>query len=92
MDVTVRLPTTLRRFAFNLDELTVQDVSTVGGAVSRLVEQYPRLQSRLVASDGRLFSYIGVFLNSHDIRHLQQEATPVQTGDTITLIPAMAGG
>ena len=92
MGVTVKLPSTLRRFAFNLDQVTVENANTVLDALKRVVEEHPRLHSRLFANDGQFFSFVSVFVNSQDIRNLQREATPVKAGDTITLIPAIAGG
>lgn len=92
MSITVQIPGSMRRFTANLDHVDVADAATVGAALQGLVAQHPPLRSTLFTSDGQLFSFVGIFLNSQDIRHLQKEATTVQPGDRITLLPAVAGG
>ncbi len=53
---------------------------------------YPGLESQLLAPDGDLNRFVNAFLNDTDIRHLQALDTPVGEGDTLVLLPAMAGG
>lgn len=92
MSIDVQIPSSLRRFTGNEETVRVADACTVAQAVQRLVEQHPALRRNLLTDDGRLYAFVGVFLNSRDIRQLQHADTPVAAGDRITLLPAMAGG
>jgi molybdopterin converting factor small subunit len=89
--VTIRIPTSLRSFTKNKDEVRVEGV-TVGEALTNLEKACPGIGSRLLDDKGAVRRYVNVFLNDEDIRFLGELATPVVEGDRITLIPAIAGG
>ncbi len=89
--VTVKIPTPLRSFAQGLGEISL-DGATVGAAVQTLAETYPGLKKHLFGPDGRLRSFVTVYLNEEDVRYLQREQTPVKDGDVVALVPAIAGG
>jgi adenylyltransferase/sulfurtransferase len=91
MSATVRIPTPLRAFTGGQDEVVVHG-ETVGEVLTGLVEQYPTLRRHLYADDGRLRNFVNAYLNEHDIRHLQGQGTPVAPGDSVTLVPSIAGG
>ena len=57
-----------------------------------LVEKYPDLRSQIYSEQGKLRNFVNVYLNDEDVRYLQKGATPVSEGDTISIIPAIAGG
>ena len=65
---------------------------TVREVVTELVSLHPGLESQLLAPDGDLNRFVNAFLNDTDVRHLQALDTPVGETDTLTLLPAMAGG
>ncbi|MGZ3586190.1 MAG: ubiquitin-like small modifier protein 1 [Candidatus Limnocylindrales bacterium] len=88
---TVRIPPVLRAQAGDQKAVDVGG-TTVGAVLEGLVERYPGLRGQLLASDGELHRFVNVYLNDQDVRYLQALATPVGERDTITVLPAMAGG
>ncbi len=88
---TVRIPPTLRVATGGAKQVDVPG-GTVREVVAGLVALYPALGSQLLAPDGDLNRFVNAFLNDTDIRHLGALDTPVGDGDTLVLLPAMAGG
>jgi molybdopterin synthase sulfur carrier subunit len=88
---TVRIPPTLRPATGGAKQVDVPG-GTVREVVAGLVAAYPSLESQLLAPDGDLNRFVNAFLNDTDIRHLEALDTPVAEGDTLLLLPAMAGG
>jgi molybdopterin/thiamine biosynthesis adenylyltransferase/rhodanese-related sulfurtransferase/molybdopterin converting factor small subunit len=91
MGVTIQIPTPLRRFTGEKVEVEVEG-ATVEAALSHLTEQFPALRRHLYADDGALRSFVNIFLNDEDVRRLQSGQTPLKTGDTLFIIPSIAGG
>ena len=91
MPTTIYVPTPLRQFTDARDTVQV-DVATVGEALAALTTQYPGLKQHLYTDQGKLRHFVNVYVNDDDIRYLEREATPLKEGDTISLIPAVAGG
>ena len=91
MSVTIQIPTPLRRFTGEQGEVEV-DGATVGDALSDLTQRFPTLRRHLYTDDGALRSFVNVFLNDEDVRHLQAQGTPLAAGDTLLIIPSIAGG
>ncbi|MBI4544869.1 MAG: molybdopterin-synthase adenylyltransferase MoeB [Gemmatimonadetes bacterium] len=91
MNTTIRIPTPLRTYTGSTTEVAV-DAATVGDALRRLTEHWPQLRRHLYADDGRLRSFVNVYLNEEDVRYLQGPDTAVREGDTITILPSIAGG
>ena len=89
--VTVLVPTALRRFAAHQSVLEVR-ASNAGEALREIGRRYPQLHSQLFAADNSLRRFINVFVNSRNIRELQQEQTALVDLDTVTILPAIAGG
>lgn len=87
----VRIPPVLRAQAGNQKQIEVTG-ATVGEALQSLIGQFPSLRDQLLTADGELNRFVNVYLNSRDVRYEQELATPVNTTDTIVLLPAMAGG
>jgi len=88
---TVRIPPTLRTSTGGAKQVEVAG-GTVREVVTSLVTAYPALGSQILAADGDLNRFVNAFLNDTDVRHLQALETPVGEGDTLVLLPAMAGG
>ena len=88
---TVRIPPTLRASTGGEKLVTVPG-GTVREVIAGLVAAHPALGSQLIAQDGDLNRFVNAFLNDTDVRHLQALETPVAEGDTLVLLPAMAGG
>lgn len=91
MSVTVQIPTPLRRFTADHGEVEVEG-GTVGEAMRALTARFPALERQLYSDDGALRSFVNLFLNDEDVRHLARENTPIAAGDTLSIIPSIAGG
>src|SRR6059036_1211098 len=89
--VRVIIPTALRQYAANHDAVEVEAAS-VEQALGDLVSQFDQLRRHLYAEDGRLRNFVNVYVNEEDIRYLQKDATPLKSGDTISIVPSIAGG
>lgn len=88
---TIHVPTPLRAYTGGAATLSVQG-HTVGEALSALTAAHPGLQKHLRDADGKLRSFVNVYVGDEDIRYLQQEQTPVADGTEITIVPSIAGG
>ena len=91
MSVAVRLPTILRPAAGG-NAIVQADGASVGEVFDDLVRQHPALREQLVGADGALHRHLNVFLNDDDIRYLGKLDAKVGDADTVTLMPAVAGG
>src|SRR5215467_12930041 len=87
----IHIPTPLRQYVGKQASVDVQG-STVGEAMNALVAQHPDLRKHLYTDDGKLRSFVNVYVNDEDIRYLQKEATPLKDGDTVSIVPSIAGG
>ena len=87
---TIRIPTPLRPYADNNASISVEG-ETAGAALEQLTEDYPQLRQHLFEGD-QLRSFVNVYLNEEDIRYLDGEQTTVDEGDTLMIIPSIAGG
>ena len=91
MAVKVMIPTPLRVYTGKRDSTEVS-AGTVGEALSGLTTQFGDLRKHLFTEDGKLRSFVNVYVNDEDIRYLAKEATPTKDGDTISIVPSIAGG
>lgn len=91
MPVQVRVPTPLRGLTGNQAKVTASG-SNVREVLGDLDRQFPGLRQNLYEEGGALRSFINVYVNDDDIRHLDGESTRVQDGDEISIMPAIAGG
>lgn len=91
MTVSVQIPTALRAYTDGLASVPVAG-STAGEALDALTTSYPTLAKHLRTDDGKLRSFVNVYLNDEDIRFLQKESTAVADGDTLIIVPSIAGG
>ena len=88
---TINIPTPLRPFTDKRESVEVSG-ATVGELLSDLTKKYEGLRKHLYADDGRLRNFVNVYLNDEDIRYLQREQTPVKPGDSLSIVPSVAGG
>ncbi len=88
---TVKIPPVLRSQTGGDSEVTVGGAD-VGEVLRGLASQHPGTDKQLFASDGELNRYVNIYLNDEDVRVLDGLATSVGDGDTIVILPAMAGG
>ncbi len=91
MEVTIIIPTALRQYADGRTKLAVE-AQTVGEALLRLTDACPALQRHLYNEQNRLRSFVNIYLNDEDIRHTEGSETTLKDGDTIMIVPSIAGG
>ena len=91
MPVTVKIPTQLRSVTAGEAE-TVAEGGTVGEVLESLYSSHEELRGRIAGEDGELRRFVNVYLGGEDIRFLDGLDTPVEDGDEVTILPAVAGG
>ena len=87
----VLIPTPLRQFAGKQDSVELAG-TTVGEVLGSLTGQFAELRRHLYNDEGKLRSFVNVYLNDEDIRYLGKDATPAADSDTVSLVPSIAGG
>jgi adenylyltransferase/sulfurtransferase len=87
----ILIPTPLRQFTGKQDSVTAAG-ATVGDVLSALTTQFPDLRKQIFNDEGKLRSFVNVYLNDEDIRYLDKTATAVSDADTLSLVPSIAGG
>ena len=87
----ILIPTPLRSYAGGQSAVEVR-AATVGEAVQALLSSHPDLRKHLYNEQGRLRAFVNLYLNEDDVRYLQHEQTPVADGDTLSIVPSIAGG
>jgi MoaD family protein len=91
MGVKVIIPTPLRPYTGKQESVELQAV-TVGEALAALTTKFGDLKKHLFADDGRLRSFVNVYVNDEDIRYLEKDQTRLKEGDTVSIVPSIAGG
>jgi adenylyltransferase/sulfurtransferase len=91
MAVKVMIPTPLRPHAGGRAAAEFP-AKTVAEALGQLTTEFAELRRHLFTEDGKLRSFVNVYVNGEDIRYLAQENTPTRDGDTVNIIPSIAGG
>ena len=91
MSVHVRIPTPLRRFTGEAEEVSVN-----GGTVAALVkdqeQRHPGIKERICDDEGKVRRFVNIFVNGDDIRFLDNLDTALKDGDEVSIVPAIAGG
>src|SRR5580765_6732394 len=91
MATRILIPTPLRPYTDKKDAVDAQG-ATVGELLADLTTKHAGLKAHLYNEQGKLRSFVNVYLNDEDIRYLQKEQTTVKPGDTLSIIPSVAGG
>ena len=87
----IHIPTPLRSYTSGLETVSVPG-ATVDAVFQQLTITYPDLKQHLFTPEGKLRSFVNVYLNDDDIRYLDKLDTKIGEGDTISILPAVAGG
>ena len=91
MPVDVRLPTVLRQYAGG--QATVQaNGETLREVLEDLVKQFPQLRGQVITDDGTLHKFVNIYVNDDDVRYLDKLETKLAGDETISILPAVAGG
>jgi len=91
MAVTITIPTPLRKYAGNKSEIKVE-AATAGEALRLLAADHEALRAHLYTDQNALRNFVNIYVNEQDIRHGDGPETRVKDGDTIMIVPAIAGG
>jgi len=91
MAVKVLIPTPLRQFTGKQSSIECS-AATVGEALGSLTGTFSELRKHLFTDEGKIRSFVNVYLNDEDIRFLEKENTRTKDGDTISIVPSIAGG
>ena len=91
MPIKIRIPTPLRAFTAGQDTAEVAG-NTVGEVLTALINRYQGMDKRLFKQPGELNRFVNVYLNDEDIRFLDNLNTPIKESDTLSIVPAIAGG
>jgi molybdopterin synthase sulfur carrier subunit len=91
MSIRVQIPGPMRPLTGGAREVEVE-AADVAGLIAALESRHRGVRDRLVDESGALRRHVRVFVNDEDVRALQQEATPLQPGDRVAIVPAIAGG
>ena len=92
MAVTVRIPTQLRTLTRGANRVEVAAAGTVGGALQALEASHPGFAERLLDDQGQVRRYVNLFVDDDDIRFEEGLSTPIGDGQTLSIVPAVAGG
>jgi molybdopterin converting factor small subunit len=87
----ILIPTPLRQFAEKHDSVELEG-TTVGEVLTALTTKFPDLRKQLFNDEGKMRSFVNVYLNDEDVRYLKKDATAVASGDTLSIVPSIAGG
>src|ERR1700675_3330900 len=91
MATKILIPTPLRPYTDKKDAVDA-DGSTVGELLADLTRKHAGLKADLYNDQGKLRSFVNIYVNDEDIRYLEKEQTPVKGDDTVSIIPSVAGG
>ena len=91
MSVTVRIPTPLRKYTGDQADVEIPG-KTAGELIDNLEAKHPGIKAQLVDESGQIRRFVNVYVNEEDIRFLEGSDTPLKDGDSVTIVPAIAGG
>lgn len=91
MAVTILIPTVLRSHTADQAAVSVEGL-TAGDALKQLVSKHPGLKTHIFTENGKIRSFVNVFVNEDDIRQKGEMKAPVKSGDEISIVPSIAGG
>lgn len=91
MSIRVQVPAPLRSLTGGADEVQVE-AADVGALVEALEARHKGMKDRLCDASGELRAYVRVFVNEEDVRFLDGKKTSLKAGDTVAIVPAIAGG
>ena len=87
----ILIPTALRQFTGQQDAVEVSG-NTVGEVLQRLTAKFPDVRKNLFNEQGKLRSFVNVYVNDEDVRYLDKDATKIAANDTVSIVPSIAGG
>jgi molybdopterin synthase sulfur carrier subunit len=91
MSIKVRIPAPLRGLTNNLD-IVAAEGGTLGDCIDGLEASYPGLKDRICDEGGEIRRFVNVYINGEDVRFLSGLSSSLNTGDEVSIVPAVAGG
>ena len=91
MAVQVLIPTPLQKFTNDEASVTLK-ASSIDALIDALDGRFPGFKGRLCDENGKLRRFLNIYVNSEDIRFLDNQSTPLSPGDEVSIVPAVAGG
>ena len=91
MSVKIIIPTALRQYAENRDSVKLSG-QNIGELLDNLMQKFPDIKKHLSTEDGKIRTFVNVYVNDDDIRYLENSETQLKEGDVISIIPSVAGG
>jgi molybdopterin synthase sulfur carrier subunit len=91
VEVEVRIPAMLRKLTGG-DAAVTAEGDTVGEVIDFLDGRYAGIRAELIADDGQIHRFVNIYLNDEDIRFIEKLETVITEGDTLSILPAVAGG
>jgi len=91
MGIKVRIPGPLRKLTNELDQVEIT-ATNIGELIDLLEQEYNGMKDRLCDEDGELRYFVNIYLNGEDIRFIEGLNTPTESGDEVSIVPAVAGG
>ena len=91
MAVEVRIPTVFRKFTDGQSTVEL-DAGTIADLVTQLESRYPGMKDQMLTEGGELHRFVNVYVNDEDARYLDKLETKVGDGDTVSILPSVAGG
>ncbi len=92
MAVSVLIPTPLRKLTNEQDTVHVEGAGNIDQMMQGLETQFPGMSGRLRDDSGELRRFVNIYVNDEDIRFMQGKETPLKDGDSVSIVPAIAGG
>lgn len=89
--VEVRIPTVFRKYTGDRSVIEVEP-GTISQVIDQLDVQHPGFKEQLMTAEGELHRFVNIYVNDEDARYLDKLDTKVTEGDTISLLPSVAGG
>ena len=91
MSVLVRIPTVFRKYTGGASSVEV-GAGTLSEIFEQLDQQHPGMREQIITGEGQLHRFVNVYVNDEDARYLDKLDTRVAEGDTVSLLPSVAGG
>ena len=91
MAITVYIPGPLQKFTDNQAIVEIADASTIEELIDGLENLHPGIKRKLV-EEGEIRGYVNIFVNDEDIKFIKGQGTHLKDGDSVTIVPSIAGG
>lgn len=91
MPVTVRVTSVIQKVVDDQKEFPSEG-KTISELIENIEAQYPGFRAQIAGEDGELHRFVNIYLNDEDIRYLSGKETAIADGDSVSILPALAGG